>query len=439
MCRTSNTVHSLNGRTPFERVTGETPDISEYIQFRFYDFVWYKTNAGFDEIELGRWLGVSHRVGPTLSYWILKQNCQVISCITVSRVPNVDRKTPENTERLKAFDIAVKERLNDDANVIVHNVQGEAPHPWDVLPLADDQEYSDELAAAINDPTVRDADDSFTPDTYDDTYLSMELTLPQRNNGEPLTGRVVKRFRDANGIPIGLANENPMMDTRLYEVEFSDGSKQALAANAIADNMIAQIDDDGNRHALIQEIIDHRTTPGVVHKNSSHTSTSSGVLRRRETTKGWELLVEWRGGGSNWIKLKDMKEGYPIETAEYAVANRISDEPAFAWWVPDCFNRRDRIISKVKSKYWLRTHKFGFRIPKSVDEARRIDAENNNTLWWEAIQKEMKNVRPAFEVWEKTEAELPVGYQQIKCHMIFDIKMADGNTCSDDICVCCFA
>ena len=71
-------------------------------------------------------------------------------------------------------------------------LQGEAPHPWDVLPLADDQEYSDELAAAIDDPTVRDADDSFTPDTYDDTYLSIELTLPQHNNGEPITGRVVK-------------------------------------------------------------------------------------------------------------------------------------------------------------------------------------------------------------------------------------------------------
>ena len=35
----------------------------------------------------------------------------------------------------------------------------------------------------------------------------------------------------------------------------------------------------------------------------------------------------------------------------------------------------------------------------------------------------MKNVRPAFEKWEKSPGELPPGFQKIKCHMIFDIKM----------------
>jgi hypothetical protein len=31
--------------------------------------------------------------------------------------------------------------------------------------------------------------------------------------------------------------------------------------------------------------------------------------------------------------LKDLKESNPVEVAEYAVANKIDDEPAFAWWV----------------------------------------------------------------------------------------------------------
>jgi hypothetical protein len=35
-------------------------------------------------------------------------------------------------------------------------------------------------------------------------------------------------------------------------------------------------------------------------------------------------------------------------------------------------------------------------------EAQAIDAENGDTLWWDAIVKEMKNVRPAFEKWEGT-------------------------------------
>ena len=35
----------------------------------------------------------------------------------------------------------------------------------------------------------------------------------------------------------------------------------------------------------------------------------------------------------------------------------------------------------------------------------------------------MKNVCPAFEVWGRPEAEITVGYQKIKCQLIFDIKM----------------
>ena len=41
----------------------------------------------------------------------------------------------------------------------------------------------------------------------------------------------------------------------------------------------------------------------------------------------------------------------------------------------------------------------------------QFDRENGNNLWWEAIIKKMRNVRPAFEVWEKETSELPEGYQ----------------------------
>ena len=81
---------------------------------------------------------------------------------------------------------------------------------------------------------------------------------------------------------------------------------------------------------------------------------------------------------------------------------------------------------KGKVKNWLRTHKFGIRIPKSVEEAKHFDQENRDTSWWEAICNEMRNVRPAFEVWEKDVEHIPPGYQQIKCHMIFDVKMGEN-------------
>ena len=55
------------GRTPYEEVTGDTPDISEYLDFDFYDPVYFIQQTGDDETpRIGRWLGVSHRVGAAI-------------------------------------------------------------------------------------------------------------------------------------------------------------------------------------------------------------------------------------------------------------------------------------------------------------------------------------------------------------------------------------
>ena len=73
-CLTVHDHFSLHDRTPYEIVTGHTPDISEYLDYKWYDVIWY-----YDQLEpfpnerrkLARWLGVSHHVGQGLCYAIL--------------------------------------------------------------------------------------------------------------------------------------------------------------------------------------------------------------------------------------------------------------------------------------------------------------------------------------------------------------------------------
>ena len=62
--------------------------------------------------------------------------------------------------------------------------------------------------------------------------------------------------------------------------------------------------------------------------------------------------------------------------------------------------KKDRIISKTASKYWQKTSKYGVLIPKTVKQAIKLDKANGDTRWWEKIIQEIKNVRPAFEVFE---------------------------------------
>jgi hypothetical protein len=117
-----------------------------------------------------------------------------------------------------------------------------------------------------------------------------------------------------------------------------------------------------------------------------------------------------------------MKESNPVEVAEYAVAAAIHHEPAFAWWVDWTLKQRDRIIAAVNNCTLKRTHKFGIAIPRTVEEAYKLDKENGHDNWAKAIIKEMTNVREAFQVLNENKS-VPVGYQFIRCHGIFDVKM----------------
>jgi hypothetical protein len=71
-----------------------------------------------------------------------------------------------------------------------------------------------------------------------------------------------------------------------------------------------------------------------------------------------------------------------------------------------------------------RTQKFGIEEPKTVKEALALDRKNGNTLWADAIAKKMKEVRIAFTILHDGQS-VPMGYQKIPCHMIFDVKMED--------------
>ncbi|KAL7539643.1 hypothetical protein ACHAXR_009466 [Thalassiosira sp. AJA248-18] len=121
----------------------------------------------------------------------------------------------------------------------------------------------------------------------------------------------------------------------------------------------------------------------------------------RRTTAGWQLCCEWKDGPTLWEKLSDLKEYHPVVTAEYAVRQGISHEPAFNYWVPHELKKRDRIISLVrqqKTRYLKRNQKFGIELPKTAKEALDLDQKNGNTLWADAIAKEMKVVQIAFDI-----------------------------------------
>ena len=92
--------HQVNAGVPLEQTLGETVDISEYLDFGFYDCVWYHDNAGLGEIKLGRWLGVSHHVGSQMCYYVLASSGRVLACSSVQRVTPLESNLDSNRQRL---------------------------------------------------------------------------------------------------------------------------------------------------------------------------------------------------------------------------------------------------------------------------------------------------------------------------------------------------
>ena len=56
MHHTASYAGRLNSRTSNEKVTGDIPDIVEFLDFGFYDRCWFQENAGLGETLHGRWL-----------------------------------------------------------------------------------------------------------------------------------------------------------------------------------------------------------------------------------------------------------------------------------------------------------------------------------------------------------------------------------------------
>ncbi len=190
--------------------------------------------------------------------------------------------------------------------------------------------------------------------------------------------------------------------------------------------MYAQCDPNGNEYVLLDELIDVKRTDDALTLDQQKI-TVHGTTRQRNSTKGWFICCKWKDGSTSWEKLSDLKESHPVQVAEFAIQMGIALELGFNWWVFCVLKKRDAIILLVKQcqvKYLKKTHKYSHPLLKLVDNALSIDRRSGSTLWADAIAKEKKNVRVAFNALEDGR-NVPHGFQFVKCHMIFDIKMED--------------
>jgi hypothetical protein len=114
-CLTAQPLFFLHGRTPYELVTGNTPDISEYIAFHWYQPVYYFDNSNFPESHehIGRWIGVAHNIGQALCFWILPKSGTPIARTTVRAISEPELQTDPLRQELEFYDPAITRKIGD--------------------------------------------------------------------------------------------------------------------------------------------------------------------------------------------------------------------------------------------------------------------------------------------------------------------------------------
>jgi hypothetical protein len=355
-----------------------------------------------NKLILGRYLGPATDVGSALTAKILKLNGQTVCRLTLQHLTDEETHCPIHLETRRVFDETVASHLGPNAT--------DQDFPAEDLTL-DFDHYDDN-----HDLDPDHGDLEVTPE-MGDNYLNAEIYVPR--GGTLSKGRVTAWKWDKDGNPIGLANANPILDTREYMFTFDNGDETVMSANLIAEAMYAQCVHDGNQYVLLDSIINHKRLDSAIRPLDQTVVRPDGRTYLRRSTVGWQLCCQWRDGSTSWESLADLKESHPIETTEYAVTKGLDHKPAFNWWVPLVLRKCDQIVSLFRRRttcYLKRTHKFGIEIPKTVKEALALDRKNGITLWADAIAKEMREVHIAFNILPNG-GSAPIGYQKIPCYL----------------------
>jgi YD repeat-containing protein len=161
-----------------------------------------------------------------MCFWILTENGTIISRSSVQAITPDKLTTDSIREQLVIYDQAINGKLGNHINSLD-------------LPITNkqslyilDMDGPDEVNEAWDhEPDQMEAGDR-SPQLYDKLLTAdVCFTVGEKT----MTGTVIGYKRDGSGNLIGKTNPNPLLNTRMYQVQFSDGTVQDYAANHIAE------------------------------------------------------------------------------------------------------------------------------------------------------------------------------------------------------------
>ena len=359
-------LHTLNDETPYQVMYGETPDISNLLQFSFYEPVYYHDpTAPFPHTKeaLGHFVGIAENIGDSMTFKILSQeSCEIIHRSTVRSAAS-GRSSPNR-------------RLT-----IQH---GEANH---------------------NTKTI--------VESLNDTMLKGEAPVI---DPETLIGR---KFMEAkNGIPMRKTIKKYDKERNNFEITSPNKGSEFLTYNQVIDKL--NENQEGKDDIwMFESIIGHRRKGRRIEVK----------VKWSEGSTTWEPLSVMRESDPLTLA-RYAEENNLLETRGWKWAKEKEREIKHYIRNVTGETQKNETKKKRKFKKSLPKYKFGVQVPRGTRQALDLDKANGNTLWKESMEKEVKGLLDfeTFQILEEG-SRPPEGHSFIPLHAVYDCKVDGRRKC----------
>ena len=361
---------TLNWRTPLERLTGTTPDISPLLQFQWWEQVYYKLDDSDFPSDMqekrARFVGIAEHVGHAMTFKMFTDDTHKV--ITRSNVRSAEDPLSPNL-RLDLFDGEEAKQ-----NVITSRSGGESK-PMMVI-------ETEELIGC--------------------TFL-----MEPRENGERHRARIVRAVEDHENSVQG----NPDLIKFICSVN-NDQYEEVVAYNDIMSH-IENVEGEGNEVWQFRQIVSHEEP-----LHQQHPSYNGSL---------YNIMIEVENGELTSEPLSVIATDDPVTCAIYARNNDLLRTEGWKRFKTIAKRQKKLFRMANQAKLWSyrMTPKFqyGFEVPRDLEHAKQLDQRNGNMLWQDCTKLEMNQpdeYRTFQDIGKGKKA--PEGYKKIRMHLIFAVK-----------------
>ena len=398
---------TLQGICPVQALQGTTPDISFMPHTSFYEPVYYRIEFSEPDFHLpsssnekkGYWVGFANNQGDHLTWSILTEDThKIIICSGIqsalSTTTNQCLASPSGEGTTLPFPIPYPQQSKN------------------ALPLDPFDESTPNFEQFVNCQSGEDEDNPIHMANIDiPNLLGRSFLLPPEDNGEHHMAKI-----------IDIDDHGPPLEDMKFKLKINkDQAEEIMSYNQLMD--------------YIQKGTDAEEDPDPLFKFRDIVAHQGPLESTDPDQRGsrYNVMVEWESGEVTYEPLALISKDDPINCAVYAKKHDLLDTPGWKH-LKRYAKTSKRLIRAVKQSriHQVRAsarYQHGFQVPKDFNDAIRLDKENSNTHWQDAMDLELTQIHE-YKVFKDTgkaqfhdgKAVTPDGFQKIRVHFVYAVK-----------------